>query len=458
MKKYSIPLLLTLLSLTGLAVSNVKVFKPVEVHGLSLAAKPTTTIDLNDLAEQDIRSYYANLNGLSESERQGNNLLKNLKPILKNNQTCFSYGASATTEVWQCYEILDRDWTLSPAKDIAGYDEKTNTITGYVYGKSASNPGSNPYIHALYVNRDAENKTQAWGDHTQTNYGINQEHIWPKSAGFDDDSNPTGARGDLMHLWAGNGKVNGTHHNNYYYGYVNTSKNYIDAGNDYPYLKGNLRGTSKTLGGDTLVFEPQDKDKGDIARVIFYMAARYNYFSGSDPDGISSANPNLKLVNDLTSFEKNGYTSTTEKAGSMGILQDLLEWNRLDPPDYFEIHRNNLAYRNYTNNRNPFVDFPDWAEYIWGKSENGHYNNAPTGVANPQSDVIPAPSDGTIRPKQKTGLDTKTIIIIAVAAAVVIIVAVIIFICLSKKSKKKVIKAAKKTVKKTVKKSTKKKK
>ena len=51
----------------------------------------------------------------------------------------------------------------------------------------------------------------------------------------------------------------------------------------------------------------------------------------------------------------------------MGILQDLLEWNKLDPVDEFEIHRNNLLYRNFSFNRNPFIDFPEWAEYIWGK-------------------------------------------------------------------------------------------
>ena len=49
-------------------------------------------INLNDTSASDIREYYASLNSLSASERQGTNLLKNLKPILKNGQKYFSYA------------------------------------------------------------------------------------------------------------------------------------------------------------------------------------------------------------------------------------------------------------------------------------------------------------------------------------------------------------------------------
>ena len=388
MKKI-IPLSVLSIALTFASVGFLKGNSYKEVLATSYPTSSVTkNINLNDLSDSDIRAYYSSLSSLPESERQGTNLLKNLKPILKNNQKYFSYGSGATTAVWQMYEIVDRDWEKSPASAIPGYDAATNTITNYSYGKSASSPGMNPYIHALYVNRDKENGTKAWGDHTQTNYGINQEHIWPKSAGFGQDEYGTGARGDIMHLWAGNGRVNGYHHNNWYYGFVDKNQSYDDAGNDYPYLAGNLKGTSKTFGGTNPVFEPQDSDKGDIARAIFYMAARYNYLSGSDSDGIDSGNPNLEIVNNVTSFVKAEYYSTTTKTGKMGILQDLLEWNRIDPPDEWEIHRNNLCYNNYTNNRNPFIDFPQWAEYVWGQSNNGTYVSTPTGVANPATDSI----------------------------------------------------------------------
>ena len=354
-------------------------------------------INLNDTSASDIREYYSSLNSLSTSERQGTNLLKNLKPILKNGQKYFSYAGSATTAVWQAYEIVDRDWVKSPASEISGYNGSTGWITNYSYGTSNSNTGMNPYVHALYVNRDTENLTRAWGNHNQDQWGINQEHLWAKSNGFQSESPGTGARGDMMHLWAGNGRVNGDTHSNYFYGYVDTTKSYNDAGSYASTLSGNRRGTSRTLGGSQTVFEPQDADKGDIARAIFYMAARYNYLSGSDSDGIDSGNPNLEIVNALKT-DTNSYDSTTTKTGKMGILQDLLEWNRMDPPDSWEIHRNNLLYNNFTNNRNPFIDFPEWAEYVWGKSVSGSYNSSPTGFATPNSNNINLFGNGGVNP------------------------------------------------------------
>ena len=343
-------------------------------------------LNLNDTSANDIRNYYSSLNSLSTSERQGTNLLKNLKPILKNGQIYHSYGSSATTAVWQIYEIVDRDWVKSPASQISGYNASTGMVTNYQYGSSNSSVGSNPYVHALYINRNVDNQTRAWGNHNQDGWGINQEHTWPKSLGFDNDNQGTGARGDLMHLWAGNGRVNGDTHSNYFYGYVDTSRSYNDAGSYASQLSGNRRGYSRSLGGNTTVFEPQDSDKGDIARAMFYMAARYNYLSGSDSDGIDAGNPNLEIINSLS--HSSSFTSSTTVKGQIGVLQDLLEWNRLDPPDEWEIHRNNLCYNNFTNNRNPFIDFPEWAEYIWGTCSNGSYNSASTGYAIPSGDNI----------------------------------------------------------------------
>lgn len=374
----------------GLSVALINSSENVEKVSASSYSVNTvpTTIDLNDASDSTIRSYYNELNSLTTSERQGTNLLKNLKPILKNGQKYFSYDSGATTAVWQAYEIVDRDWDMSPASAISGYNATTNKITGYVYGKSNTNVGTNPYIHALYVNRNVTNEVRAWGNHNQDQWGINQEHIWAKSCGFNDDSPAAGARGDLMHLWAGNGRVNGTNHSNYYFGYVDTTKSYSDASSYATTLSGNRHGKSKTMGGTYTVFEPQDSDKGDIARALFYMAARYNYLSGSDSDGIDAGNPNLEIINQLNWAPGTSYTSSTTNKGQMGILQDLLEWNRLDPPDQWEIHRNNLLYNNFTKNRNPFIDFPEWAEFIWGKSEDGNYSSTSTGYAVPSSDTI----------------------------------------------------------------------
>lgn len=392
MKKRIISCLsLSALMSIGLSVALFSAGKETEkVEGYSTSSLPTT-IDLNDSSESTIRSYYSSLNNKSTSERQGTNLLKNLKTILKNGQKYYSYDSG--NAIWQIYEIADRDWDKSPASSTTygTYNSSTNKITGYTYGTSSSSSKNNPYIHALYINRNVTNQTTAWDDHQQTQWGINREHVWPKAEGFE-TSGAGGARGDPMHLMAGNGYANNIHSNNYY-GYVNTSSSYTNCGSKYSNISGNLLGKSKTLGGSTSVFEPQDCDKGDIARAIFYMVARYNYLSGSDSDGIDSNNPNLALTQSLSDWASSGYSSTTSKQGKMGIMTDLLAWHHADPVDEYEIHRNNLLYTNYTNNRNPFIDFPEWADFIWGSvNYNGSTyvsnDTTPTGYATPSSDTI----------------------------------------------------------------------
>ena len=87
--------------------------------------------------------------------------------------------------------------------------------------------------------------------------------------------------------------------------------------------------------------------KGDVARSVLYMQIRYN---------------GLSVVN--------GYPSTT---GQMGDLATLLDWHRNDPPDDFEMNRNNVVY-NWQFNRNPFIDQPDLVEYIWGTNVGDTWN------------------------------------------------------------------------------------
>ena len=389
MKKVLIPVMsIGLLSLTSISF-NLNFNKTNKVDAYSIANLPTT-INLNDNSKEEIRYYYSSLNSLSESERQGTNLLKNLKTILSNGQKYYSYDNN--TKIWQMYEITDRDWDKSPASSTTygTYDPSTNTITGYQYGSSASDSKNNPYIHALYNNRNIPNEARAWGNHNQDAWGINQEHIWAKSHGFDTKGSDSsgGARGDPMHLVAGNGWAN-HEHSNYFFAFVDKTKSYSDAGSKYQTAYGNLTGKSKNAGGNETVFEPQDSDKGDIARAIFYMAARYNYFSGSDTDPIDGNNPNLVLLNNLSENSKTGTSSASEAYG-MGLLSDLLAWNKLDPVDEYEAHRNNLLLNNYTNNRNPFIDFPEWADYIWGTAniDGTNYNPLVTGFAKPLTDPI----------------------------------------------------------------------
>lgn len=123
-------------------IAGISLFEKKEekVDAYSTQSSCPTTIDLNDTSTANIRSYYSSLNNLSTSERQGTNLLKNLKPILKNGQKYWSYDSGNT--VWQMYEIIDRDWEKSPKTSISGYNSSTNKITGYTYGTSTSNKGN----------------------------------------------------------------------------------------------------------------------------------------------------------------------------------------------------------------------------------------------------------------------------------------------------------------------------
>jgi endonuclease I len=93
---------------------------------------------------------------------------------------------------------------------------------------------------------------------------------------------------------------------------------------------GQYNGPTNTLG----------KFKGDVARSVFYMAIRYN---------------GLSVVS--------GFPEGT--VGELGDLTTLLDWHRNDPPDDFEMNRNNVVYT-WQYNRNPLIDYPDLVEYIWG--------------------------------------------------------------------------------------------
>lgn len=353
----------------------------------SEAGTAVTKIDLNPVDSNKIKEYYGDLSSLTDNQRSGKTLLAYLKNIIKTDQKYFSYDTNKET-IWMIYKIIDRDWDKSPASQISGYNSSSKIITNYSYE-------DNPYLHALYVNyRDGNNMTLA-NEHKELAWGINQEHVWAKSQGFQKESG-YGARGDPMHLMAGNARVNQNSHGDRMYGFVDKSKSYNHEDiNAYSHLQNNIWGYPLNVSSSTsTIFEPQDCDKGDIARAIFYMATRYHYNTiFTDTEGISTDNPNLTLTQ--ITGAKSSYTSSETNPGQMGILKDLLAWNRLDPPDEFEIRRNNLLFRNYTKNRNPFIDYPEWAEYIWGSvtmaSDNRtiiNYDSSSTGSANLNLDII----------------------------------------------------------------------
>lgn len=365
-------------------------------NGTASKSLPSSqTIDLTDTGDDEIRAYYASVDGQS-----GKTLLSGLKGVLKN-MYYFSYA-----NVWKIYEITDRNWELSPASSTTygTYDSANSQITSYQYGTSNSNGRNNPYVRAVYRDSSEAGQIHAWGNHNAS--GINREHLWPQSRGFKDPDEASGPAGtDLHHLLAADGAVNQSYHNNNPYGNVDSSKSgYKEATG---YIAGNLLGTS-SYDGTSTVFEPSDQYKGDIARALFYMAARYNNWAG-ESGVISAYEPFLEITNQAYDVSISGGTVTSSDTSSatMGILHDLLEWHEEDPVDQFEIHRNNLIYNNYQENRNPFIDFPEWVTYIWGTSDDVGTSK---GSANPQSDTINGynPEGGDSSSSQPSSSEEKT--------------------------------------------------
>lgn len=165
---------------------------------------------------------------------------------------------------------------------------------------------------------------------TSSNVGSwNREHIYPQSrGGF---ANATNDVPDGINVWlptnaddiaAGHGDA---HHIRAEDGPENSSRSNRDYG---------LTGYNGPTG-------TQGSWKGDVARSVFYMAVRYNALSVVNGD-----------IPDTT-------------VGQLGDLASLLTWNHTDPRDDFEMNRNNYIYT-WQYNRNPFIDYPLLADYIWG--------------------------------------------------------------------------------------------
>ena len=86
---------------------------------------------------------------------------------------------------------------------------------------------------------------------------------------------------------------------------------------------------------------------GDVARAVFYMVVRFNALN------VVNGDPSEYMVDGVT------------PSGNIGDLATLLTWNASDPRDDFEMNRNNYIYT-WQVNRNPFIDYPNLADYIWG--------------------------------------------------------------------------------------------
>jgi endonuclease I len=164
----------------------------------------------------------------------------------------------------------------------------------------------------------------------------NREHSFPASWFGGSNTHPMYT--DLFHLYPTDGMVN-NYRGNYPFGETNGGAQY--------------GGISK-LGSCTFpecsgtVFEPADEYKGDFARTYFYVATRYE----SQIAQWSCPSPSMLAGNSSSVF-------------TTWSIDLLLKWHEQDPVSEKETNRNAAVY-NIQKNRNPFIDYPELVELIWG--------------------------------------------------------------------------------------------
>ncbi|NOY50040.1 MAG: T9SS type A sorting domain-containing protein [Chlorobi bacterium] len=196
-----------------------------------------------------------------------------------------------------------------------------NDLRDFILKNTDEDPDNANNVILLYTGRSQAKSTFGGGANDW-----NREHVWAKSHGGFGNNPPCGT--DAHHIRPTDASVNSERGN----------LDFDEGGTPLEEAPGCKKD------GDS--FEPRDEVKGDVARMIFYMAVRYEGSNGE---------PDLEVVD---------YVNTSPEP-EMGKLQKLLDWNMTDPPDDFEKNRNEVIY-SYQENRNPFIDHPEYVDLIWG--------------------------------------------------------------------------------------------
>lgn len=216
------------------------------------------------------------------------------------------------------------------------------------------------FVDAVYSSVDIEaNRTQK---------GWQREHAFPATLMTGSTSANAvkflGRATDFHNLFASDASGNMSRGNKNYGIADPQSPNYQD------------RTTDEGLDGysfDEKTFEPSYKDKGRLARSIFYMATMY---SREEYDSVNDI-----TMKGLTIVEEPvNYVPGNNCHFSIGNLSSLLEWNNI-PVDFLEMQHNNSVYQDVIplnsdssldaaqGNRNPFVDYPELVEYAFGSKQ-----------------------------------------------------------------------------------------
>ncbi|MCP4136644.1 MAG: hypothetical protein GY754_37080 [bacterium] len=263
-----------------------------EVTPITATAPTTgTPVEATPVGPVGADSYYAGANLLT-----GDPLKSAFHNIIKGH-TEFSYD-----ELWSHLSYTD--------EDVSNTDNVILIHTGWSIPKTSMATG------------DDANNDAYW----------NREHVWAKYHG--DFGTDTGPGTDLHHLRPSDRSVNSARGNLYF----------DDGGTAYV---DDSAATGCFKNGSTS-WEPRDAVKGDIARMIFYMAARYEGEAATDH-----------------SYDLELETGTSGGADPYhGNMETLLEWHEADPVDLTEYRRNERIFE-LQGNRNPFIDYPDTVSKIW---------------------------------------------------------------------------------------------
>lgn len=224
-------------------------------------------------------------------------------------------------------------YTTYLTSDVDNFYENDGTILD-MYSENPS--GTDPYTYTTGT-------TQRCGSYSVEGDCYNREHIIPQSV-FNEQS-PMVA--DAHFITPTDGKVNGMR-SNYPHGTVSSAT--------YTSQNGSKLGSSSVSGYSGTVFEPINAFKGDIARMYFYFATRYE--------------------NTVAGYSYAMFNGSSNQVFTTAFLNVLLAWHAQDPVSAREIARNNAIYARQ-NNRNPFIDHPEYVNQIWGGTSSAD-TQAPT--------------------------------------------------------------------------------
>jgi endonuclease I len=207
---------------------------------------------------------------------------------------------------------------------IKDHSEFSYSSAKQILKESDQDPNNTENVMLVY--KEISIPKSSFASNNESDYW-NREHVWAKSHGNFSNYGDLGAYSDAHNLKPCDASIN-------------SARGYKDFDNG-----GTQNSEATECYSTNTTWEPGDNSKGDVARIIFYMHTRYS----------GNGEPNLNIAD---------YTPTFPNA-QMGKLSTLLEWNEQDPVDAFERRRNDVIY-GWQNNRNPFIDYPDLANRIWG--------------------------------------------------------------------------------------------